>query len=1701
MLNIAPYIPKYVRSLYARHEHLEIPYSQSQFGVVLMVDVVGFSSLTTKAAEKGDSGAEAVALEIGSYMGECIEIIEHFGGDVVKFLGDAVLVSFQTNNFDDDDDLETVELSKEREARQKNLLVRKAVECGLQLLARLSHYRVYLTAEERTKHRSSLTGEIDRRANSDKDQRFFLFDASGSNTTDSERSSSRESFHMGSMLDLHHNYTEEYSTSFNFWNFVSALFGKGKKNKNYKVRRSSDSSDVTRHEPDAVDLELHIALSCGTVSNVILGDVKISANEVSENRKRFSYVSTDVSENPIDYTLDYIGRLEYAICGPAVESLEEALTAAKAGEMSITPEAYALFQNQTMSLTYEKRKQFFVVKSSDSTTSSKKSGRHYQTHTKSLSRPNASYLADRPELMTRADTLNIEPLIPRTRDTSFLELSFNPNPNYLKHINRSALYRLQHSPDDNFTAQFREATIMFISLGKLNVATPNGLQIAQKAVHMAIQIIVKYEGILQQFAVDDKGATLLAVFGLPPLSHEREAVFAAKTAIELRDSFLTILDDFSISLSTGIIFNSVLPQGNPFRRDPAIAGDTIVLAVRMLKFPFSKKNIVCDFATKQQIGRACDFEDYGEKFVKGKVKPVAIYGILRFASAKTKRISAQSSQKKSDFIGYKSEMGAATDFVDEWGESPNHHLLVISGPSGVGKSFFCHSLSKRISSYNTTCCWSSSTEVEKSSKYYLVKNILLSLFDIIESDQIPQNSKRKVSCLAGSSGNYTNDSIYSHFQSNGETSVASSNSSVMPSSPTATTTPRDSSNYSSSQQFETIRQTMAGINAPEPSGVDNEAEHLEGSYDIVDLITRCLRICGEEEGLLPLFKVIFATLADIKDNKYTQRLDGRGRDILLTGTITRMIKYVSEHVGLVFISDDVQWADSASIRLLQHIHEHCQRVLLVLATRPVKDYSVTFIKTFRETGYSKEIELNGLGATEIAEIILQTVQIAGVTSVSPEIVRVIQKRTAGNPLYVKNMAIVLKDFNHVSVVENVLVPSNNQFDLEDLLGNFDYKRIIKMQFDRLEASFQDFLTVASCLDQYFTIEEIQSVIKENNTDFKYVDPEEAYQKIQKFDVYHFIQKVDDNSILETSSNDIYTFTHITIPQCIYDMVSYETRILLHRLLAKYYESQLTHENYTDLLGKVTRHYLQTDWLDKQLYYLEALADVNMKSFLLPEATANLERIVKILDENQALAAQFGRLHRSDIYRRLGMCFAMRTKLKEGEHYLFQALDCLGEPWPQSEPEFVFKFWANRLVQYQHRKIQVLRKFDSDSKREIGKRVVEIMAQLSNIYFYTGKGRSFVYTCLVGQNACERLNEVGPHYTLFLARNSLLSWLNDEKEQSIFYITKALSCMDEKNDSDTLTICSHLCFAAGKFKNARELLYQSIDAVKTLGVITDCQAFYRSVGLVITMRIFEGTLDNSPDDLDLLKEMTNTAHSNCDFEAEIWLCVYHTGNALIMDRLRECEPFVALLEAHLKQSAEYNRIAIHGTLLCYYARIKSYENARRHTRSLVTILPLLTVTPNIFPIFGLIFATMGMYCMVEDEQVDLVSTGDSKNYDRFILGVSRINHAFQQVKFWEFTQPCLYLARALPYISTGRTVEGFMVLKHGVLEMRFIQEIRFLKAYYWANLGKYAFTPANRIEWTQRAKADLEDLKIPSDIYCNPDPANSYSRDTPADLTA
>ncbi len=68
------------------------------------------------------------------------------------------------------------------------------------------------------------------------------------------------------------------------------------------------------------------------------------------------------------------------------------------------------------------------------------------------------------------------------------------------------------------------------------VAVCDCVRCALNQVMAAVQrAIYKYEGSLNKFLVDDKGSTLLAVHGLPPLAHEDDPERSVLTALMLAE--------------------------------------------------------------------------------------------------------------------------------------------------------------------------------------------------------------------------------------------------------------------------------------------------------------------------------------------------------------------------------------------------------------------------------------------------------------------------------------------------------------------------------------------------------------------------------------------------------------------------------------------------------------------------------------------------------------------------------------------------------------------------------------------------------------------------------------------------------------------------------------------------------------------------------------------------------------------------------------------------------------------------------------------------------------------------------------------------------------------------------------------------------------------------------------------------------------
>jgi len=60
--------------------------------VVIFADISGFTNLSEACAKRGIQGNEDLAFCINRYMEGMVKFLDQYGGDIIKFVGDAMIV-------------------------------------------------------------------------------------------------------------------------------------------------------------------------------------------------------------------------------------------------------------------------------------------------------------------------------------------------------------------------------------------------------------------------------------------------------------------------------------------------------------------------------------------------------------------------------------------------------------------------------------------------------------------------------------------------------------------------------------------------------------------------------------------------------------------------------------------------------------------------------------------------------------------------------------------------------------------------------------------------------------------------------------------------------------------------------------------------------------------------------------------------------------------------------------------------------------------------------------------------------------------------------------------------------------------------------------------------------------------------------------------------------------------------------------------------------------------------------------------------------------------------------------------------------------------------------------------------------------------------------------------------------------------------
>lgn len=289
----------------------------------------------------------------------------------------------------------------------------------------------------------------------------------------------------------------------------------------------------------------------------------------------------------------------------------------------------------------------------------------------------------------------------------------------------------------DWLAELRKITVLFINLPDFNHQTP--LEQAQEAMCALQTSLYRYEGSINKISVDDKGASLVAVLGLPPLSHEDDAARGVRAALAMQEELRKLNLRSSIGVATGLTFCGSV--GSTIRREYTVMGDTVNLAARLMQA--ASEDILCDDVTAKAAFDRLNFTALAPLKVKGKQEPIAIH---RPSLLKTKRIKTTINKTKIDIIGRINERVLIKEKLELLRQNHQGSRLIIEGEAGIGKSRLAEEIILQAQQMEITVLSGTGDSIESATPYFAWRNVLTELFQL-DSLEHSDNSTKETHIL------------------------------------------------------------------------------------------------------------------------------------------------------------------------------------------------------------------------------------------------------------------------------------------------------------------------------------------------------------------------------------------------------------------------------------------------------------------------------------------------------------------------------------------------------------------------------------------------------------------------------------------------------------------------------------------------------------------------------------------------------------------------------------------------------------------------------------------------------------------------------------------------------------------------------------------------------------------------------------------
>ncbi|MBA3530331.1 MAG: AAA family ATPase, partial [Ardenticatenales bacterium] len=743
----------------------------------------------------------------------------------------------------------------------------------------------------------------------------------------------------------------------------------------------------------------------------------------------------------------------------------------------------------------------------------------------------------------------------------------------------------------SWLAELRRVTILFINFPDLTYETP--LAEAQQLIRTLQSILYRYEGSVNKITVDDKGVTMVAAFGLPPLAHEDDVIRGVQAALSVQEALHEWGTRTAIGVTSGRAFCGSV--GSPTRREYTMIGDVVNLAARLMQA--APNDILCDATTYHGASAQVVFEILAPITVKGKSEPIPIYRpSLKTPTLRIHRPEAQSAQNKAEMVGRMAERAQVSEEIQALLRGGEGGIIIVEGEAGIGKSRLVEDILQKSQAVGVASLLGAADAIEQSTPYHAWRAIFSQVLDL--------------EMLA---------------------------------------------------DLETRRRHV-----------------LEQVAEDADLLR-----------LAPLLNTVLAL--DLPENEVTEQMTGQVRADNTRDILLKLLQISVNQSPKLLILEDSHWLDSASWALAGLVAQRIHPLLLVIVTRPLTDpLPVEYSQLVRTPGMHRII-LDSLSVEEALALVCRRLSVG---SLPEPVATLIGERAEGHPFFSEELAYALRDAGLIVITDGECRMAPGAGDLRALDFPDTVQGVITSRIDRLTASQQLTLKVASVIGRVFSFKTLQEV-----------HPIEA-DKPHLTDYINALARLDITPMEIPEPELTYIFKHIITQEVAYNMMLFSQRRELHRAVAEWAE-QNYQDDLTPYYPLLAHHWGKANVAVKTLHYLIKAGEQALHNYANEEAVTFFSAALA-LDAQAEKASD--KLQRAYWELQLGKAYVNWVRFTEGRVHLERGLALLGEGVPTNKLSLVGSLLGQTLVQVQHR---------FQPSRYVGRRAEEQLTLLEASRAYEG----------------------------------------------------------------------------------------------------------------------------------------------------------------------------------------------------------------------------------------------------------------------------------------------------------------------------------------------------------------------------------------------